>query len=337
MSTQRASANFANLLAEPADHALGRSRGGLSTKIHQLADGHGRPLVLLIGPGQAGDAPMFPHVMAHLHRGLSAATADAAHRRGHPRTVGSARPPQTTRISRRAAGQLRPDRLPQPKRRRTRLLPGQTMARTGHPLRQARPDLPRRGRPARHRHLVASIRRHALLLFSGGSLGCAAAPGAGWLIAARALQAVGRVLMTPSSLSIVRHVFSDPAQRARAIGVWSMVFGAATACGPLVGGLLVDSLGWRSAFWVNLPIGALAWLLGRKVLPESQPSARVASTRPTAGGAVAGLDHRRRHSRPLAWLDQPADRGRRRHRRCAAGCDRRTGATTPARGSMWVP
>lgn len=54
------------MLAEPADHALGRSRGGLSTKIHQLADGRGRPLVMLVGPGQAGDASMFPHVMVQL-------------------------------------------------------------------------------------------------------------------------------------------------------------------------------------------------------------------------------------------------------------------------------
>ncbi|WP_246086162.1 IS5 family transposase, partial [Pseudonocardia hydrocarbonoxydans] len=45
---------------------MGRSRGGLSTKIHQLVDGHGYPLVVLVGPGQAGDAPMFPHLMAHL-------------------------------------------------------------------------------------------------------------------------------------------------------------------------------------------------------------------------------------------------------------------------------
>ncbi|QKT13246.1 transposase [Rhodococcus sp. W8901] len=52
--------NYTNLFAEPADHALGRSRGGLGTKIHQLADGHGRPLVLLIGPGQAGDTPNVP-------------------------------------------------------------------------------------------------------------------------------------------------------------------------------------------------------------------------------------------------------------------------------------
>ena len=48
-----------NLFAEPDDHAIGRSRGGLSTKIHSLVDGKGRPLVLLVAPGQGGDAPMF--------------------------------------------------------------------------------------------------------------------------------------------------------------------------------------------------------------------------------------------------------------------------------------
>ncbi|MGO4202532.1 hypothetical protein AB4Z09_12415 [Rhodococcus sp. TAF43] len=52
--------NYTNLFAEPADHALGRSRGGLGTEIHQLADGHGRPLVLLIGPGQACATPNVP-------------------------------------------------------------------------------------------------------------------------------------------------------------------------------------------------------------------------------------------------------------------------------------
>jgi hypothetical protein len=61
-----AGSNYKNLLIEPPDHALGRSRGGLSTKIHQLVDGHGYPLVVLVGPGQAGDAPMFPHLMDHL-------------------------------------------------------------------------------------------------------------------------------------------------------------------------------------------------------------------------------------------------------------------------------
>jgi transposase len=55
-----------NLYDEPADHAIGRSRGGLTTKIHALVDSNGRPLVLLVAPGQGGDAPMFPHLMSHL-------------------------------------------------------------------------------------------------------------------------------------------------------------------------------------------------------------------------------------------------------------------------------
>ena len=55
-----------DLRSEPPDHAIGRSRGGWSTKVHHLVDGNGRPLVTLIGPGQAGDAPMFPHLMRHL-------------------------------------------------------------------------------------------------------------------------------------------------------------------------------------------------------------------------------------------------------------------------------
>jgi transposase len=76
--TQGARSNYKNLLIEPGDHALGRSRGGLSTKIHQLVDGRGRPLVILIGPGQAGDAPMFLHLMAHLRI--------ARHGPGRPRT-----------------------------------------------------------------------------------------------------------------------------------------------------------------------------------------------------------------------------------------------------------
>ena len=58
--------NYTNLLAEPPDHAFGRSRGGLTTKIHHLVDGHGRPLVVLVGAGQANDAPTFPHLMHHL-------------------------------------------------------------------------------------------------------------------------------------------------------------------------------------------------------------------------------------------------------------------------------
>ena len=59
--------NHKKPLEEPPDHAIGRSRGGLSTKIHHLCDGNMRPLVMLLGPGQGGDAPMFEHVLAALH------------------------------------------------------------------------------------------------------------------------------------------------------------------------------------------------------------------------------------------------------------------------------
>ena len=55
-----------NLFDEPDDHAIGRSHGGLSTKIHALVDGKGRPLVLVVAPGQGGDAPMFTHLMNQL-------------------------------------------------------------------------------------------------------------------------------------------------------------------------------------------------------------------------------------------------------------------------------
>jgi transposase len=65
-ATQGALSSYKNLREEPSDHAIGRSRGGLSTKIHHLVDGRGLPLVVLVGPGQAGDAPMFPVLMDHL-------------------------------------------------------------------------------------------------------------------------------------------------------------------------------------------------------------------------------------------------------------------------------
>lgn len=65
-ATQGAGSNSTNLRDEPLDHAIGRSRGGLTTKIHHLVDGHGRPLVVLVSPGQTNDAPMFAHLMRHL-------------------------------------------------------------------------------------------------------------------------------------------------------------------------------------------------------------------------------------------------------------------------------
>ena len=109
-----------------------------------------------------------------------------------------------------------------------------------------------------------------LLLFSLGSLLCSVAPNARVLVASRALQALGGSMLNPVAMSIIVNTFLDPKERARAVGIWGAAFGVAMAAGPLLGGLLVQSVGWRSIFWVNLPLGALALGLSARYVPESR-------------------------------------------------------------------
>ncbi|MFJ8739411.1 MFS transporter [Embleya sp. NPDC127516] len=87
-------------------------------------------------------------------------------------------------------------------------------------------------------------------------------------MAGRAVQGVGGALLLPGSMSIIRHVFADDRERARAIGIWSGVSGAGLALGPVIGGPLVDAFGWASVFWINVPIGVAGILVGAVVLPE---------------------------------------------------------------------
>ena len=106
-----------------------------------------------------------------------------------------------------------------------------------------------------------------LLLFLAASAACGAAPTVRLLIAARALQAVGAALLTPSSLALVLGAF--PAERrAVVVSLWGAVGGLAAALGPSVGAAVVDTLDWRWAFFLNLPIGLLAWWRGHSLLSE---------------------------------------------------------------------
>jgi EmrB/QacA subfamily drug resistance transporter len=112
-----------------------------------------------------------------------------------------------------------------------------------------------------------------LAIFTLGSLACSLAPGLGWLIAFRALQAVGGSMLNPVAMSIVTNTFTDPAERARVIGLWGSVFGLSIALGPVIGGALVGSVGWRGVFWVNLPVGIAAIILTAVLVPESRAAA----------------------------------------------------------------
>jgi len=109
-----------------------------------------------------------------------------------------------------------------------------------------------------------------LTLFALGSLLCGLAPGVGWLIAFVSVQAVGGSMLNPVAMSIIVGVFTDRAERARAIGVWGSVIGITMAAGPVLGGLLVSGINWRSVFWISVPIGIAAFALAQRFVPESK-------------------------------------------------------------------
>ncbi|HEX8518431.1 MAG TPA: MFS transporter [Pseudonocardia sp.] len=114
-----------------------------------------------------------------------------------------------------------------------------------------------------------------LTLFGAGSLLCSLAPSTGSLVAFRALQAVGGSMLNPVAMSIITNVFTERAERAKAIGVWGSVIGLSMALGPVLGGVLVDTVGWRSVFWINVPVTLVVVVLAARFVPESRaPRAR---------------------------------------------------------------
>jgi DHA2 family methylenomycin A resistance protein-like MFS transporter len=108
-----------------------------------------------------------------------------------------------------------------------------------------------------------------IALFTVASAACACAPDVTLLIGARAVQGVGAAALLPATLALVPHLFSRRADRDRATVTWVAAGSIAVAAGPLIGGLLIDTLGWRSIFLINLPVGLVSWWLARGHVPET--------------------------------------------------------------------
>jgi MFS transporter, DHA2 family, methylenomycin A resistance protein len=124
--------------------------------------------------------------------------------------------------------------------------------------------------------------------FAAASLACGLVPGPGFLNATRAIQGIGAALLVPSSLAILNDACAhDSRLRGRAIGIWTAAGGAALAAGPVVGGLLLSGLGWRSIFLVNIPICAFGLGLTLQFVPPTQRDKRKHRSFDLAGQALA--------------------------------------------------
>jgi MFS transporter, DHA2 family, methylenomycin A resistance protein len=119
-----------------------------------------------------------------------------------------------------------------------------------------------------HKRVVLS----GLLVFGIGSLGCGLAPGTGALVGARVVQGTGAALLLPGTLAVISHAFPKPAEQAKAIGAWAGIGSVALPAGPLLGGLLIQGLGWRSVFLINVPIVVVALGVASRVVRESRES-----------------------------------------------------------------
>ena len=186
---------------------------------------------------------------------------------------------------------------------------------------RVRPDQRRvpghRGTARRPLRPQAGVLRRARA-FTVASALCAAAPDAGFLVAARLAQGVAAAIMAPNVLSILGTTYTGQA-RVKAISVYGMVMGVAAVAGQLLGGLLIAAnpagLGWRTIFWVNVPVGIAALVARPRLVPASARDRR-GPARPARRGAV--------------------HRGARRDRAAAARRPRRT-AGPPGRGRAWPP
>lgn len=107
-------------------------------------------------------------------------------------------------------------------------------------------------------------------IFTLASFLCSRAATIDQLIGFRALQGFGASMLNPVALSIIANAFPQPKDRARAVGIWSAVAGLSVGIGPVIGGALTQTIGWRSIFWINVPIGITGILLAARFVPESK-------------------------------------------------------------------
>ncbi|WP_395245334.1 DHA2 family efflux MFS transporter permease subunit [Agromyces sp. MMS24-K17] len=111
-----------------------------------------------------------------------------------------------------------------------------------------------------------------LAVFTLASLGCGLSGTIEWLIAARVVQGLGAALMTPQTMAVITRIF-PPTQRGQAMGLWGAVSGVATLVGPILGGLLVDGFGWEWIFFVNVPVGIVAFIVAWRLVPDLETHA----------------------------------------------------------------
>jgi DHA2 family methylenomycin A resistance protein-like MFS transporter len=152
-----------------------------------------------------------------------------------------------------------------------------------------------------------TVYQGGLSVFILGSVLCAVAPSGNALIASRLLQGAGAALFMPSSLSLLTHAYEDQATRARMLGTWSAIVGCSSAAGPLVGGILVHEFGWRSVFWVNVPIGLAGIVLTQVLAPATARHERALSMLSHALGvaALAALSFVLIEGPVLGWISAP--------------------------------
>jgi MFS transporter, DHA2 family, methylenomycin A resistance protein len=127
------------------------------------------------------------------------------------------------------------------------------------------------------------------VLFVVASMACGAAPSIDFLVAARLVQGVGAAALGACSLALLNHTFTSPASRARAVGVWAMGGSAALAFGPVAGGVLITAAGWRSIFYINVPLGIVGWWLVARYGAETPRSAGRGVDLPGQAAAMAAL------------------------------------------------